>query len=152
MANREPVYIVSACLLGVKCRYDGKAKTSRPVLKFLTGKSFVPVCPETLAGLPIPRPSASFSKGSGKSVIQGTAKIIDTDGQDIAARILRGAEEMLRIAKLVRASHAILKDKSPSCGVHKVYVGKRLVNGMGVAAAMLMENGVKVVSEDECIA
>src|SRR3972149_4360474 len=102
MARKEKIYLVSACLVGVRCRYNGGAKTSRAVLNFLKGKRFVPVCLETLAGLPIPRPPATFIGGTGKDVLRGKASILDDSDNDVTEKIIRGAQETLRIAKLVR--------------------------------------------------
>lgn len=134
--------LVSACLLGVGCRYDGASKPSESVLALMKEHTLIPVCPEVLGGLPTPRPP---------SEIRGD-RVVTADGRDVAAEYRRGAEEALRLARLYGAEVAILKERSPSCGSGQVYDGsfsRTLVPGDGVTAALLKANGITVLGESE---
>lgn len=142
-ATKEAV-IVSACLIGVKSRYDGTHALDRRVLSRLKNKAVVPVCPEQLGGLPTPRPRAWIKKGGGREVLEGSAKVTDENGADVTRCFLKGAKETLKIARLVNAKEAYLKEKSPSCGVEFIRRGQRKVKGSGVLAALLKRKGLKV--------
>ena len=134
--------IVSACLAGIKCRYNGEAKPSQKVIDLVKQKKAVPVCPEQLGGLPTPRTPAE----------QRDDKIIAKDGRDVTAEFLKGAEEALRIAKESGCNEAILKSKSTSCGIGKIYDGTfsgNLVVGDGVFTKLLKKNNIKVLTEEE---
>ena len=143
MPEKEAV-LVSACLLGVGCRYDGKTKENRQVLALLEkGVRLVPVCPEQLGGLSTPRPPAE---------IQRDGRVLNRDGADVTDGYRRGAEEALRLARLYRCRLAVLKARSPSCGKGGVYDGAfagRLIPGDGVAARLLLEHGIRVFTEEE---
>jgi uncharacterized protein YbbK (DUF523 family) len=141
--TRPPV-IVSACLVGLKTRYDGKEIQNSEVLELLKGMVFIPVCPEQLGGLPTPRPAAQISGGAGCDVLEGKAKVIDENGVDVTGEFLRGAYEVLKLVKLAGATTAILKEKSPSCGVVFVYKNGTLESGAGVLAELLQKEGVEV--------
>lgn len=140
----RPLVIVSACLVGLKTRYDGKEIQDSEVLKLLKGRAFIPVCPEQLGGLPTPRPSAEISGGTAQGVLDGKAKVIDENGVDVTREFLRGAYEVLKLAKLTGATTAILKEKSPSCGVTLVYKNGTLVASAGILAELLQKEGVEV--------
>jgi len=92
------MYIVSACLAGVRCRYDGEDREDPKVLELLAGGEAVPVCPEQLGGLPTPRSRAEFVGGDGEDVLDGRARVVSEEGVDVTDFFLRGAEEVLRIA------------------------------------------------------
>jgi uncharacterized protein YbbK (DUF523 family) len=141
------IVLVSACLLGVNCRYDGSHAYCPEVFDELWRSHFIPVCPEQLGGLPTPRTPAHIAGGDGWDVLRGRAKVINRRGKDVTAAFLKGAQETLSIARLVRAKKAILRDHSPSCGCQVVYRGKKLAKGAGVTAALLAESGLEVVSE-----
>ena len=134
--------LVSACLLGTPCRYDGKSKPCKAVA-LLEGKyHLVPVCPEELGGLPTPRLP---------SEIQGN-RVIRCDGHDVTEEYKRGAEMALALAKEQGIKRAILKSKSPSCAKHQIYDGTYsgvLVLGQGVTAKLLIENVIRVLDEGE---
>lgn len=133
--------LVSACLLGLPCRYDGSGKAVKAILALAERHDLVPVCPEQLGGLPTPRPPAEIG---GKSVVT-------RDGQDVTAPFARGAAMALDIARLCGCTHAILKQRSPSCGSAQVYDGSfsgTLRQGEGVTAALLRQNGICVVDEN----
>ncbi len=134
--------IVSACLAGLNCRYDGVAKPCDKVMTLVAEGRAVPVCPEQMGGLPTPRISA---ERLGKRVVR-------EDGVDVTAEFVRGAEEALNLAKLIGAKKAILKAKSPSCGCGLIYDGsftKTVVPGDGVFAALCRQNGIEVKTEEE---
>jgi uncharacterized protein YbbK (DUF523 family) len=144
--------LCSACLLGVKCRYDGQSKPDERVLALAKTETLIPVCPEQLGGQPTPRPGAEIQGGDGLAVLNGTAKVMEPSGNDVTANFIAGAEEILKLAKLFNITEAILKQKSPSCGCGRIYDGtfsKTLIEGDGVTAALLKNNGIKVISEDK---
>lgn len=223
------MWLVSACLLGVYCRYDGgHSLVPELVSKLRQGEKdhsgrissgWIPVCPEQLGGLPTPRPAAEIVGGTGLDVLTGQARVVarpfggtpagrdgsppelrsgcrrgtsgaagglaalpipgesarraDRDvtpgatppgptekgeepsratGQDVTGAFLQGARQTLHLARLTGASGAILKEKSPSCGVHRIYDGSfrgNLVTGLGVTAALLQQEGFEVLSEEE---
>lgn len=132
--------IVSACLLGVSCRYDGKSVPCPEVIALLDKYILIPVCAEILGGLPTPRSPAE---------IVGD-RVINKDGIDVTENYMRGAREVLRLCRLYGVKKAILKEKSPSCGSKLIYDGtfsRTLKDGNGICAALLRENGIEVVSE-----
>lgn len=134
--------LVSACLLGIECRYDGKSKPNKKVLKLAKKKILIPVCPEILGGLPTPREPA---EKRGK-------KVITKSGKDVTKQFEKGAREVLKIAKILGIKKAILKQKSPSCGCGKIYDGSfsgRIIEGDGVTTALLKKNKIKVISEED---
>jgi uncharacterized protein YbbK (DUF523 family) len=131
--------IVSACLAGLKCRWDGEARLCEKVVELVKQGKAVPVCPEQLGGLTTPRDPAE----------QRGDRVFTKTGEDVTSNFERGAEEALKVAKLSGCDEAILKSKSPSCGSGKVYDGTfsgKLVEGDGVFAKLLKKNGIKVVS------
>ena len=144
--------IVSACLAGHKCRYDGKAMPNNAVMELVRSGQAVPVCPECLGGLTTPRPSAEIIGGSGEDVLTGKAKVLAKNGDsfsDVTAAFVSGAYAALEKAKNCGADEAILKSSSPSCGCGTIYNGnfngtKR--SGNGVAAALFIQNGIRVRS------
>ena len=132
--------LVSACLLGVCCRYDQKTAPDETVISLGKVHQLIPVCPEQLGGLPTPRLPAE---------ICGNA-VIRQDGADITDAYTRGAAEALRIAKLYGCRYAVLKERSPSCGSGTIYDGsfsKTLIDGDGVTAKLLQQNGITVIGE-----
>ncbi|MGL4850088.1 MAG: DUF523 domain-containing protein [Clostridium sp.] len=134
--------LVSACLVGVDCKYNGKNNLNKNVINFLKGKEYMIVCPEQLGGLTTPRIPAE---------IRGE-KILDKNFKDVTTEFLKGAKETEKIATLVGAKMAILKEGSPSCGVKKVYDGTftgKKIKGKGITARLLEEKGLKIVSEEE---
>ena len=137
----EPL-LISACLLGVSCRYDGKSKPLPGIEKLRERYTLIPVCPEILGGLPTPR-APSERRGE---------KVLTEDGRDVTAQYAKGGAEVLRLAKFFGCKKALLKERSPACGSGKIYDGtftKTLTDGFGVAAALLSQNGVSVFGETE---
>jgi len=134
--------IVSACLADVNCRWDRESRPCEKVIDLVRKGKALPICPEQLGGLPTPRPPAE----------QRGKKVVIKDGKDITKEFERGAQEVLKIAKLVGCQEAILKSKSPSCGVGKVYDGTfsgTLIDGDGVLSKLLKKNGIIVKSEKD---
>ncbi|HHT26682.1 MAG TPA: DUF523 domain-containing protein [Firmicutes bacterium] len=135
--------LVSACLVGCRCRYDGEhAHAQLP-----QNVELVPVCPEVAGGLPIPRDPAEIIGGTGNDVLAGRARVCTRAGRDVTAQFKRGAEHALRICREEGIIRAILKRRSPSCGATQVYDGTfsgRLIAGAGVTAALLLQHGIPI--------
>ncbi len=147
----KPGCLISACLLGVECRYDA---TSRPlageILEELKARySLVPVCPEQLGGLPTPRDPVQFHGGDGEAFLRGEARLLTEKGEDRSGSFLKGAREVLKMARLLDIKIAIFKEKSPSCGVFWIYREGELVRGVGVVTAALQREGLQVLAGDD---
>lgn len=141
MKDKEKI-LVSACLVGESCRYDGKSKRNNTVLEYLKDKEVYLVCPERDAGLPTPRTPSEITNG----------KVINKDGKDMTVFYELGAKEALEICKENNIKKALLKAKSPSCGKGKVYDGNfsgKLINGNGITTELLTNNGIEVITEEE---
>jgi uncharacterized protein YbbK (DUF523 family) len=141
MPKRETI-LVSACLLGLKTKYDGKSNFNKKVLKLTKKAILVPVCPEILGGLSIPREPAEQRK----------KKVITKSGKDVTENFKKGAKEVLRIAKILKIKKAILKQKSPSCGSGKIYDGSfsgKVIEGDGILTFLLKKHKIKVISEED---
>ncbi len=140
--------LVSACLLGMRCRYDGESKPSASLLARLRSRDLlpIPICPEQMGGLPTPRVPNEIRGGDGGDVLDGKARVLDTDGVDRTAAFIAGAREALRLARLLGIGVAYLKTGSPSCGCGFIKCEGRLVEGDGVTAALLKRHGLKVVA------
>ncbi len=137
--------LISACLLGVACRYDGKTKPlPETALNALKSRyHLIPVCGEQMGGLPTPRIPAEITT---------EGRVCRRDGVDVTKEYQRGADEVLRLAALFGAKKALLKERSPSCGKAFIYDGSftgTLKNGHGVTAGRLIENGIEVYGESE---
>ena len=133
--------IVSACLLGDNVKYNGKNNKNDALIAFLKDKEVIKVCPECLGGLKVPRIP---------SEIQGN-RVINKDGEDVTNNYMDGAEKTLKIAKDANIKVAILKKNSPSCGSKKIYDGtfsNTLIDGEGITAKRLKDNGIVVLDED----
>ncbi len=148
--------LVSACLLGFECRYDGKPKPCEKLLRLSEDKDtvLIPVCPEQLGGLPTPRKSSErqrTEKGSVRSISRPGAVLMN-DGTDVTANYRKGAEIALGIARMNEVDFAVLKSGSPSCGKGLIYDGSfsgAKKEGDGVTTQLLKNAGFKVISEDE---
>ncbi len=136
MKNNPEKCLVSGCLIGLCTRYDGCSKPNNDCLKLLENVDYIPVCPEQLGGLPTPRTGADLTGGNGYAVLKGQATVIDRDGVDVSSQFINGAEAVLRIAQLQDIKLAMLKAKSPSCG---------LTPTVGVTAALLLEHGIEII-------
>ncbi|TEU17402.1 MAG: DUF523 domain-containing protein [Anaerolineales bacterium] len=145
-------YLVSACLLGIYTRYDGGCCPVPQLIQLAARGLAVPVCPEVAGGLPIPRPPAEIVGGDGLAVLDGRARVLTIEGEDVTEAFLAGARQALETAQRLGIRQAVLKEDSPSCGSRRIYDGTfsgRTVSGQGVAAALLQRNGITVLSEEE---
>ena len=134
--------LVSACLMGVGCRYDGKSNQLPQLEQLMKQHTCIPVCPEIFGGLPTPRVPAER---------QGS-KIMTQDGQDVTQQFVQGTAEVLRLADLYHCKAALLKERSPSCGSGQIYDGtftKTLTEGDGLTAEMLKRKGIAVYGESQ---
>ena len=134
--------LVSACLLGVNCKYDGENNINEKVLEYIKDKEVIPICPEIYGGLKTPRTPSEILKD----------KVMTKDNIDVTKEYRKGAEETLYLAKLFNVKKALLKAKSPSCGNKEIYDGsftKNKIKGMGITAKLLKENGIEILSEEE---
>ena len=140
--------IVSACLAGINTRYNGANCGHPKIIEMVASGKAIPLCPEQIGGLQTPRASISFVRGDGYALMKGISGVraIGIDGVDYSQNLINGAFEVLRIAKMFSVSRAILKDRSPSCGVFKVWKDNREVEGCGVTTAILRINSVEVSS------
>ena len=138
-------YLVSACLCGIPCRYNGKSALDPQAERLVRTKRAVPFCPEVLGGLSIPRRGVEITRGEGKDVLSGSALVISEDGKDMTLFLLRGAFASLKIAQRFGVKTAILKQRSPSCGCGQIKRKGKLTKGDGVTAALFKREGIKVV-------
>ncbi|MFF5504730.1 DUF523 domain-containing protein [Streptomyces roseolus] len=139
--------LVSACLRGVPCRFDGRDKASPEIEAALAGREPVPFCPETAGGLATPRRPVELVGGDGGAVLDGAARVVDDTGRDVTAEFVAGARLALRAARRAGCREALLMPRSPSCGRGTVHDGSftgLLTAGDGVTAALLARNGVTV--------
>lgn len=145
--------LVSRCLLGHRVRYDGGASGPFDQLQqWLDEGRVIPLCPEVAGGLPTPRAAAEIPGGQGAEVLEGHARVITTEGEDVSAQFLSGAYQALELVQKHGIRIAVLKANSPSCGNLLTYDGTFSgvkVAGEGVTAALLKRNGVQVFSELE---
>ncbi len=132
---------MSACLLGLCCRYDGQSKSNDQMLRLAEKHELIPICPEQSGGLPTPRPPAEIRDG----------RVINRLGQDVTAVYEKGAAETLRLYDLLHCDCALLKARSPSCGSETIYDGSftgTLIPGQGITARLLMQRNIPVFSEE----
>lgn len=146
---RTDVIVVSACVVGVPCRYDGQHRASQHVDAALVGKRVVPVCPELLANMGVPRPTMAFRTQDLEQLFENKTGLIDSEGKDRTAELLLGVQQAVDVALGAGAREAILKERSPSCGVRQVYVMDRLVSGRGLFTASLEKHGIRCRSDEE---
>jgi len=144
----DPV-LISACLLGLCCRYDGSSCTRDLLVEFAGRCAVVPVCPEQLGGLPTPRPAAWIEAGAGEEVLAGKERVIDEQGEDRSEAFCHGAAESLALARLFACRTAILKERSPSCGVRQISRDGNAVEGRGVTAALLAGEGIELLGDED---
>lgn len=139
------VILVSKCLLGARCRWDGKA-LEKSKLFMLNGRRAAAICPEMAGGLPCPRQAAWITEGDGFDVLDGKSKVVDIDGNNVTDNYLKGAQAALNLAYREGAEIAYLKENSPSCGVKYIKKDGEKVPGSGVAAALLKRHGFRLES------
>ena len=134
--------LVSACLLGIDCKYSGGNNLNEKVLEYIKDYEVIPVCPEIMGGLSTPRPPSE----------RVGDKVLNNQGTDVTNEYTKGALETLKLAKLFNVKKALLKAKSPSCGKGKIYDGtftSTLIEGNGVTVDLLESNGIEVISEQD---
>lgn len=134
--------LVSACLLGVNCKYNSGNNYNEKVMEYLKDKEIIPICPEIMGGLPTPRIA---------SEIIGD-RVVNKEGQDVTSNYQKGAEETLELAKKLGVKKALLKAKSPSCGYGNIYDGTfsdTLIAGNGITAELLKKNGFEILTEKD---
>ncbi|MBN2366325.1 MAG: DUF523 domain-containing protein [Calditrichaeota bacterium] len=146
--------LISACLIGKNVRYDGenvKLKSSI-IERWLTEDRLVPVCPEVEGGLAVPRPPAEIVWGSGEDILDGKSLIRNRAGKDVTEYYLRGSQTGLETARRNHIKIAVLKTRSPACGLYEIYDGsfsRNLKPGKGVFTALLIRHGIKIFTESE---
>ena len=148
-------YIISACLIGKNCSYDGTSRYKPEIRELVDKGEAIALCPEELGGLKTPRPPSEIFAGSAADVLKGKAFIFNKDGKDITISLVKGCREFLNIAKECQVKRAILKTKSPCCGRDKIYDGTftaKLRKGNGIAAELLLRNGIEVITDEEFLA
>ncbi|MGN0467519.1 MAG: DUF523 domain-containing protein [Acutalibacteraceae bacterium] len=142
--KKKYTYAISACLCGVNCRYDGKSKPNKEVTELYNQGDAILICPEQAGGLSVPRPPCEIKNG----------RIISKNGQDLTEAYLRGSQKVLEKCLEYGVEKAILKQNSPSCGTKHIYDGTfrgKLIDGEGVTAKLLRENGIEVFGEDDFV-
>lgn len=141
------MYLVSACLAGVNCRYNGKNSEDKRISDLVKRGKAISICPELLSGLSIPRACCELILDN-----NGNEKIVTEDGRDFTEQFQEAAEKTLEIAKIIGIEKAILQSRSPSCGYGLIYDGKfsgELKEGNGLTAKLLAQNGIKVYTEND---
>lgn len=134
--------LVSGCLLGENCKYNGSNNYSEKVAEYIKGHQVVSVCPECLGGLPTPRVPSEIVNGV----------VINREGQNVDAEFRKGAEAALDIAKEEQIDEAILQSRSPSCGIKQIYDGSfsgKRIDGQGVFAELMQKNGFKLIDVED---
>ncbi len=143
----EKLKVVSACLLGVNCNFEAKNWLNPKLLEEFRNGNLFPICPEVFGGLSVPRVPSEIQGGTGAEVLEGKAKVLNMQGEDVTSQFLKGDDEALRIAQAIGAQEALLTERSPSCGCGIIFDGSfkdKFVVGDGVTTALLKKNGIKV--------
>ena len=138
--------LISACLVGINCKYNGGNNFKEKALELVKKGEAIPICPEQLGGLPTPRVAAEIK------IINGKRKVINNKGEDVTENFERGAKEVLELAKSLNIKKAVLKSRSPSCGKGKIYDGNfngQVIDGNGILAQMLIDNGIEIADIDD---
>ena len=136
--------LISACLIGLNCKYNGGNNENSKLVELMKEKDLIPICPEQLGGLKTPRASAERTQ----------EKVLTKEGIDVTKEYQKGAEEVLKLAKKLNIKKAILKSRSPSCGIDEIYDGTfshTLIKRDGVTAELLKKNGIEVISSDRYV-
>jgi len=140
--------MISACLLGIPCRYDGRHSICPDLVHFVASCRFTPFCPEQMGGLSTPRPPANIIGGDGRDILSGSARLVNSEGKDVTYAFKKGAQKALRLTRLADSSIAIMKERSPSCGLKTPYCDKPSGMGIGVTAALFESEGIKIIELD----
>lgn len=149
---REKIFL-SACLAGELCRYDGEIDENHELMELIASHEYeyITACPEVAGGLPTPRPPAQIRGGDGREVLRGDSVITDETKRDVTENFITGAKKVLNLIKEHNIKKAVLNERSPSCGVRYIYKGELPVEGVGVLTAVLQENGIEVISDEDFI-
>jgi len=142
LIKKSDCVAVSACLLGENCKYSGGNNLNEKLVALLCGKKVIPVCPEVLGGLKTPRKPCEIKNGC----------VINTNGEDVTMFFINGAENALKTILESKADIVVLQPRSPSCGVKQIYDGSfsgKLIQGKGIFAELLEENGIKTVDAED---
>ena len=134
--------LISGCLVGINCKYNGKNNYNEKALELVKSGKAIPICPEQLGGLTTPRNPSEIK------IINNKRYVINNKNEDVTEQFVRGANEVLKLAKELDVEKVILQSRSPSCGVGKIYSGnfdRKLVDGNGILAQMLIDNDIEVV-------
>ncbi|MEG1870435.1 MAG: DUF523 domain-containing protein [Peptostreptococcaceae bacterium] len=145
------MYLISACLCGVNCKYNGLNNYNKHCDDLLKNGKAILICPEQLGGLATPRVSSEMNN-SAEEILKRKGEIFTKDGRDVTEEFIKGAKEVIEIAKKLDIEGAILKEGSPSCGVNLVYDGTftgNKIKGRGITAEILIQNGINVISEND---
>ena len=145
LGRREPV-LVSACLLGRACRYDGRHNKDGVLERELAQRGFeaIPFCPEEAGDLGTPRPPAWIERTSAAAVLDGQDRVVTDAGRDVTREFVAGAQAALDACRAHGIRRAFLKERSPSCGACRTHVGGTLVDGPGVTTELLRRSGIDV--------
>ncbi len=142
--------LLSACLAGINCVYDGSNKLHSFFAGMHKRKEVIIFCPEALGGLKIPHSPSEIKGGDGFDCLCGKARVLSKEGKDVTEFFIKGAESVLELAKKSGSRKAVLKSKSPSCSCGWIFDGTfsgKLISGYGVTAALLKKNGIEVISD-----
>lgn len=141
------MYLVSACLAGVNCRYNGKSSEDKKICELVKRGEAISICPEILSGLPTPRACCELIVDD-----KGEEKIVTEDGRDFTEKFKEAAEKTLEIARIIGIEKAILQSRSPSCGYGLIYDGEfsgKLKKGNGLTAKLLAKSGIEIYTEKD---
>jgi len=136
----------------VNCKYNGKNNLNSKVVELGSKETLIPVCPEQLGGCPTPRVPSEILDGDGADVLDGKSRVMTKNGEDVTEHFIKGAQEVLNIARTMGVKKAILKARSPSCGFCSIYDGTfsgKTKKGNGVTSELLIRNGISVLSEED---
>lgn len=148
----DNVRVISACLCGINCKYNGANNVQEYFLNELRQGQILPLCPEQLGGLTTPRSACEIVGGSGEDVLAGRARVINVAGEDLSVSFIKGAQECLALMQQAGIDEAVLQRRSPSCGVGRIYDGSfsgHLIAGDGVTAALFKKHGIKVWNDED---
>jgi uncharacterized protein YbbK (DUF523 family) len=147
---KDKKVVISACLVGINCKYNnGNNYNEKVVNKLLNKELVLLICPEIIFG--VPRKKIWYQNGDGEDVInkRKNAKIINSDGKNVSLKLMNSCKKICSVVKKYGIKEAILKERSPSCGVNFVYINNELTKGCGLLTAMLKKQKVKVISEEQ---
>jgi len=144
--------LISSCLVGQPVRYDGRNQLDSRLRRLVEDGKALPVCPEVMGGLLVPREPAEIVGGDGEGVWQGEGRIVTVSGQDVTEQFKQGALRTLKICQKYQVTLVILKENSPSCGSNMIYNGQfdgTKQVGLGVTSALLKRYGIQVINEKD---